>query len=354
MPAQLVTKEREQPLDASVIIPTYNRYESLFETLDSLAAQRLPASEFEVVVVDDGSTDATPSVASRRYPFSLQYVRQENRGAAAARNLGAKASQGRVLVFIDDDITLDPGYLGAIIDVHGNDRRLVSMGVFQPYLEGDDSPFARYHARRLAETPFRRKAQTAARDGGATPLPLGSTASLADCSSNNLAISHAAFQELGGWHDVFGDGPTLWGDVEFGYRAWRAGLCFVWVPDARLYHRDQHVESLQAASRRALHIGRTVHFLYQRHPEIAEHVPTFRDKEPVDLTSDPPSMIVDKLFHIVTATPPVLWAMERLADILESNRPDARGLGRLYRWIVSAYLFKGYRLGRREVAGKAR
>jgi hypothetical protein len=46
--------------------------------------------------------------------------------------------------------------------------------------------------------------------------------------------------------------------------------------------------------------------------------------------------------------------MERLADILESNRPDARGLGRLYRWIVSAYLFKGYRLGRREVAGKAR
>jgi hypothetical protein len=226
------------------------------------------------------------------------------------------------------------------------------MGVFQPYLTGDDSPFARYHAHRLTGIPCREKAHAPRED--AIVATLDNPASLADCSSNNLALSRAHFQALGGWHDVFGDGPTLWGDVEFGYRAWKEGFRFVWVPAARLYHRDRHVENLQAASRRAQHIGRTVHFLYQRHPEIAGHFDTFQDKEPLNLTSDPPAVLVHKLFHVVTALPPVLWSMERLAAVLESIRPNSRGLARLYRWIVSAYLFRGYRLGRRELAGMAR
>ncbi|MBN1657068.1 MAG: glycosyltransferase family 2 protein [Anaerolineae bacterium] len=338
MPTQLTT---EAYIEASVIIPTFNRCASLLETLNSLAGQSLLADRYEVVVVDDGSTDDTRQVASMALPFPLRYLAQENQGAAAARNRGAAASRGKILVFIDDDITLDAGFLHTIVEAHRDEQKLVTMGVYQPFLTGGDSTFARYNARLVA----------AASDGAYRDRSL-----FVECSSNNVAIERHDFDTVGKWQDVFGDGPTLWGDVEFGYRAWKLGFRFLRVDGARLYHRDQNVRDLQAACRRAQHIGRTVHFLYRKHPEVAEHVPTFHDKEPVSLTEDSPRLVADKLFHAGTASPPLLWAMERGAAAIERRVSAAdldahsRILDLLYRWIVSAYLYRGYRQGRRELA----
>jgi len=88
----------------SVIIATYNRARFLPETLDSVLSQRF--DDFEVIVVDDGSTDNTQQIVER-YGSRLKYFYQENRGPSAARNLGTRHAQAPWIAFQDsDDLTL--------------------------------------------------------------------------------------------------------------------------------------------------------------------------------------------------------------------------------------------------------
>src|SRR3990172_2174413 len=76
-------------LRLSVIIPTYNRREQLLKCLRALQAQSILPQEFEVIVIDDGSTDNTETaVRSEGFPFSLKYLRQDHQGPGMARNLG--------------------------------------------------------------------------------------------------------------------------------------------------------------------------------------------------------------------------------------------------------------------------
>ena len=91
----------------SVIIPTYNRSETLGRCLDGLVDQQMYAEEFEVIVVDDGSTDDTESVV-RGYANDLNvyYHRQDNSGPAAARNLGVKEASSELVLIINDDTLL--------------------------------------------------------------------------------------------------------------------------------------------------------------------------------------------------------------------------------------------------------
>jgi glycosyltransferase involved in cell wall biosynthesis len=96
----------------SVIIPTYNRAAFLERAIASVLAQGCVCGE--LIVVDDGSTDASPKVVERiaataRLPIRL--LRQENRGAAAARNTGIRAARGRLLAFLDSDDWWLPGKL---------------------------------------------------------------------------------------------------------------------------------------------------------------------------------------------------------------------------------------------------
>jgi len=84
----------------SVIIPTYNRSRMLKEAIDSVLSQDYP--HFELVVVDDGSTDATAELL-QAYGQDLVVIRQPNRGVSAARNAGIAAASGRYIAFLDSD-----------------------------------------------------------------------------------------------------------------------------------------------------------------------------------------------------------------------------------------------------------
>ncbi len=85
----------------SAIIPTYNRWPLVCESIDSALAQDYP--NLEVIVVDDGSTDATAEELPRRYGDRVRYIRQENRGPSAARNAGIEAARGEFIAFLDSD-----------------------------------------------------------------------------------------------------------------------------------------------------------------------------------------------------------------------------------------------------------
>jgi glycosyltransferase involved in cell wall biosynthesis len=84
----------------SVVIPTYNRQDLLGRAIESVLKQTVPVSE--IIVIDDGSTDATRELA-RAYRDSIRYVYQENRGTAAARNRGIRESRFQWVAFLDHD-----------------------------------------------------------------------------------------------------------------------------------------------------------------------------------------------------------------------------------------------------------
>lgn len=92
----------------SVIIPCYKQGHFLAGAIDSVLGQTYP--EVEVIVVDDGSPDETPAVASR-YGDRIVYIRKENEGLSAARNTGILAAKGEFLVFLDSDDSLRPDAL---------------------------------------------------------------------------------------------------------------------------------------------------------------------------------------------------------------------------------------------------
>ncbi|MEV5886662.1 glycosyltransferase [Streptomyces sp. NPDC052020] len=109
---------------ASVIVPTFNRAPLLMETLRGLARQDLDRSEFEVIVVDDGSTDETADVVesfTRR--LDITYVFQEDKGfrVAAARNAGARLATGDVFAFLDTGAVVGPGYLRHHLALHADE-----------------------------------------------------------------------------------------------------------------------------------------------------------------------------------------------------------------------------------------
>lgn len=92
----------------SVIIPTHNRARYLGLAIDSVLKQTF--DDYEVIVIDDGSTDGTRDVV-REYGGSVRYLHQENSGVGAARNAGIEAAKGEWITFLDDDDEWLPGYL---------------------------------------------------------------------------------------------------------------------------------------------------------------------------------------------------------------------------------------------------
>jgi glycosyltransferase involved in cell wall biosynthesis len=95
----------------TVVIPTYNRRAIVCEAIGSALAQR--EADFEIVVVDDGSTDDTAATLERHLGSRIRLVRTDNRGVSAARNLGVRLGRGELIAFLDSDDLWLPGKLAA-------------------------------------------------------------------------------------------------------------------------------------------------------------------------------------------------------------------------------------------------
>jgi glycosyltransferase involved in cell wall biosynthesis len=96
-------------MKVSIVIPTHNRVKFLGECISSVLLQHYPKSEYEILVVDDGSTDSTSQLMSQieekanQEGYTIRYLKQENQGPSSARNLGWRNAAGEIIAFIDDD-----------------------------------------------------------------------------------------------------------------------------------------------------------------------------------------------------------------------------------------------------------
>ncbi|MDQ6780062.1 MAG: glycosyltransferase [Candidatus Eremiobacteraeota bacterium] len=99
-------------LTASIVVPVYNAAATLHDCLIALGGQDMPQSDFEVIVVDDGSTDDSAALAST---FPVRVIRRPNGGAGAARNTGWRAAQGAWIAFTDADCVPARGWLRRLV-----------------------------------------------------------------------------------------------------------------------------------------------------------------------------------------------------------------------------------------------
>jgi GT2 family glycosyltransferase len=322
-------------LEASVIIPTFNRYDSLKQALLYLDQQSMPNDRFEVIVVDDGSTDETRLFNPSEISESLQIVviRQNNMGSAAARNLGAQHSQANLLIFIDDDIWVMPDYVKSLVEIHREHKKVIGMGSLYPSYEGEGTPFSRIFTEIFNENYNYQD---------------GNYVSFVKCTTNNLSVKRKAFFDIGMMQDIAGDGPTWWGDVDFGYRAKQSGYQFWRSSRAICYHLDYSIKDLAAYCRRNEKAAQMVVQLFQKYPEIQTALPMFRDKTPISFREDSFTTIAHKTWHAFNAWRPVQFGMEKAVTILENLVPNPFLLRPLYRWITSSYIYRGYRYGLRK------
>jgi glycosyltransferase involved in cell wall biosynthesis len=127
----------------SVVIPVYNGQETLADCLRALEAQSLPRDRYEIIVVDDGSTDASASIAEQ---FDVRVLRQENLRESAARNAGTRAAQGEWVAFTDADCVPTRTWLGSLLQaVDQGQEGQAALGAAGPIFGyASETPAARF------------------------------------------------------------------------------------------------------------------------------------------------------------------------------------------------------------------
>jgi GT2 family glycosyltransferase len=121
----------------SVLIDTYNHERFVEEAVQSVLAQDFPASEREILVVDDGSTDQTPEIL-RKYEPQIRILRKQNGGQASAFNLGIPECKGEIVAFLDADDWWAPGKLTATANAFAANPEvgLVGHGIVEVFTDG--------------------------------------------------------------------------------------------------------------------------------------------------------------------------------------------------------------------------
>ena len=238
----------------SVIVPTFQRRDTVLRSVSALAGQR--ERDFEVIVVDDGSGDGSAAALRElQVDFPLTVLEQPNRGAAAARNAGAEAADGELLVFLDDDMRADPALLAEHDRSHREGADMV-MG---------DLPLDPASPRNLLSWGV---GSWAARRCERLTASAAAQIGIGDLLTGQMSISREAFAALGGLDPTFTrDGLFGGEDLDFGHRVLAAGYKVVFNP-AAISYQYYDVDPAKYL-RRARETGRSDRELVAKHPELA-------------------------------------------------------------------------------------
>ena len=238
----------------SVVVPTLNRRDAVLRLLRTLEHQTGAEGAFEVVVVDDGSTDGTAAAVERHAaPFELRCVRRPPTGLAAARNAGAGAARGSLLLFLDDDMEASPALVAGHLASHSDAGVIGVVGAAPIVVSPDSPPVVRYRA-----GGFARKLERLA--GRRTRLAFN------DVYGGNFSIRRDRLLDAGGYDESF----RAYGheDYELSLRLSRGEGRFVFAPGALAHqHYDKSLRQLAANIESE---GRTAVLFASLHPDVLD------------------------------------------------------------------------------------
>jgi glycosyl transferase family 2 len=306
----------------SIVIPTRERRNELMELLGALEEQATSIVTFEVIVVVDGSGDDTAAaVRGADVPFHVRVIEQARAGAAAARNAGALASRGEVLLFLDDDVSPAAALTGeaahALSD--GGDFALPRIVLHEG---APDTLLARDLRGWLEEVHV---------ELGAGRAAVGNIMSAA------LAVRRGLFHQLGGFdEDLSLAGRYGAEDAEFGHRLLVAGASFRYLPDVEV--RIQPEADPKRALQRAADVSRGHVLMIRRHPELLDELfgAAFRVSH-VHRVVAPVVLRVPSAMHL-------LWPVRVLVVSAIRNGRKGRPLPQGWWMVTSAAYWRGVAL----------
>lgn len=212
-------------MQVSVIVPLYNKAEHVGRCLQSIARQTF--RDFQVIVVDDGSTDGSGEIARSFGDARFRVIAQPNAGPGAARNRGAAEASGELLAFLDADDEWLPEYLESNVQALQKAGEAVAATACG-YLEAGVNLEQMWRARGLADGVFRVNSKT-------PPLRLVHT--VAFMSPWNTVIRAEVFRRLGGFYGrtraLYSEDAWLWVQVLLNYP-----VLIRFEPVLALFHRD--------------------------------------------------------------------------------------------------------------------
>ena len=199
-------------IEISVIVPAYNAATTLDSCLGSLVHQSVPRENYEIIVVDDGSTDMTSNVAKR---FDVNYVFQPNQGPAAARNNGARMAQGDFILFTDSDCLPEYIWIEEMVRPFVDPEVVAVKGAYRTR--------QRELAARFAQAEFEDRYDL-----------LEQSLSIDMIDTYSAAFRENVFLQVGGFDQGFPVADNE--DTELSYRLAAAGHKLVFNSKARVYH----------------------------------------------------------------------------------------------------------------------
>ncbi|MEO7029002.1 MAG: glycosyltransferase family 2 protein [Acidobacteriaceae bacterium] len=242
-----------------IVIPTFNRADVVIRCLEHLERQTF--TDFEVVMVDDGSTDRTPQLIERYLatsPLRLRYVRQANSGPATARNRAISMTRAKLCIIIGDDILAIPEFVAIHVQFHRDN----------PAVQDAALGLTTWSEAGQTVTPFMRWMETGFQFDYVN-LRAGRAPDWRHFYTSNLSVKTELLHRHP-FDERFR--KALMEDMELGYRIQaREGLRLVFLPEALAEHI--HPMKLRQACRRAQDIGRTSLFFEKLWPEATQTQP---------------------------------------------------------------------------------
>jgi glycosyltransferase involved in cell wall biosynthesis len=298
----------------SVVVPTHNRIATLLRVLGALGSQT-DAPSFEVVLIDDGSTDDTAAVmraavAERRFAFPLHFETQANAGPGRARNRGTALARGTFVVYIGDDTVPEPAFLAEHARVHresGDDPLVACLG----YTGWPESEVV---------TPFMDHINDYGLQFGYRLIEHGAIVPFNFFYTSNISIARTTLGEEP-FDTTFP--AAAWEDIELAYRLDAAGLKIRYNAEAvtRHYHR-MDVDSF---GRRQFTAGRSGVIFFEKHPELGHFLGVHEAREKAPLS------------------PSALRRLRLLAKVGERFRPFARAT--IFDRLMREHYLAGLRAG---------
>jgi len=269
---------------ATIQLCTYNRAHLLGRVLDACFEQTLPADQYEVVLVDDGSSDDTPAViaaARARATCAFTVVSQANAGLARARNAGIARASGTRVIFIDDDTLPVPSFVVEHLRSHDLAAHAIIRGAVINTKSFERLPLPRW-------TPFNYSGNY--------------------FWTSNVSVPLAKIRALGGFTESFRE--YGWEDIELGLRLRFAGTRAVFNKRAIVFHFKPRprASNVDGMIRQARAQGRTAAQLHSLHPHWRV----------VLATGDDP---LHRTFHRLTRSAGLPRLLSRLVGERGSDRP---------------------------------